>query len=67
MSNTVSKVLILRVEGADEKFETELVAGIDSSGGTREILDLEGADYGAVLERLGPGVLPVVLRPPMVS
>ncbi|WP_372921355.1 hypothetical protein [Roseovarius sp.] len=59
----MSKILVLRVSGADEDFERELISSLDSAGAAHEIVDLDGGDYGAVLDRLGPSVLPVVLRP----
>lgn len=63
MSESKSKVLFLKLAGADDGFAQELITGLDGSDATHEVQDLSTGDYDAVLDRLGPGVLPVVLRP----
>lgn len=67
MSDSICKVLFLKVPGADEGFERDLRSGLPQGDVAHEVHDLAAPDYDAILDGLEPGVLPVVLRPSIVG
>lgn len=56
------KILFLRVPGADDDLGQQVAEHLPDGDVVAEFCDLAGEDYDAVLDRLQPGVLPVILR-----
>ncbi|HDP89660.1 MAG TPA: hypothetical protein ENN42_06865 [Thioalkalivibrio sp.] len=61
MTQSVNKILFLRVPEADDSFGRQIIDGL-GDGVSHEFVDVTPGDYDAILDRLGPGVLPVVLK-----
>lgn len=64
MSEPIRKILFLKVPGADDVLASGLAQGIPSDDVHHEFMDVKPGQYEAILDRLAPGVLPVVLKAP---
>lgn len=62
MSESIRKVLFLRVADADEAFAAAVTASLPGGIVEHEYMDVLEGQYDAVLDRLEPGTLPVVLK-----
>jgi len=58
------KILFLKVPGADDDLGQQVAEHLPDGDVVHEFCELGGDNYDAVLDRLQPGVLPVVLRAP---
>lgn len=64
MSESIRKILFLRVPDADEAFAAAVMANLPTAGVEYESLDVSEDQYDTILDRLEPGILPVVLKAP---
>jgi len=64
MSESIRKVLFLRAPDADEVFASAVMANLPKGVVEYEVLNLMEGQYDAILDRLEPGILPVVLKAP---
>jgi len=64
MSQSICKILFLKVPGADDVFGQQVAESLPQGDVHHEFVDVTEGDYEAILDRLEPGVLPVVLKAP---
>jgi hypothetical protein len=64
MSQSICKILFLKVPGADEGFASAVAQNIPADTVQHEFLEVAPEQYDAILDRLGAGVLPIVLKAP---
>gem|GEM_PF-2343552 len=64
MSQPICKVLFLKVPGADDGFGRQVAESLSQGDVHHEFVDVAEVGYEAILDRLEPGVLPVVLKAP---
>ncbi|ACL71171.1 hypothetical protein [Thioalkalivibrio sulfidiphilus] len=64
MSQSICKILFLKMPGAGDELSGGVVANLPADSVHHEFMEVSSGQYEAILDRLEAGVLPVVLKAP---